>query len=216
MELDHIYIKAKFGAPEADQLISFGLIEGEGNIHQGQGTSNRRFFFHNTMIEFLWVSNLEEVQNETTKPMKLYERLTGNLASPLGICFRPSEDNGDFEVDYWQYRPKYLPPHLSIDVFEEITIKDPLWFYIQFGSRPDSKAVYRDVIDHRIPLKEVTNLKVISSNTSSNQKLIEIINSSKNVTYLIGDEDLLIVEFDENTRLKEHDFRPDIPMVFKW
>ncbi|AFY78420.1 MAG: hypothetical protein IGR93_19055 [Hydrococcus sp. C42_A2020_068] len=57
-ELDHLFICTAIGAPEADRLLSFGLTEGTPNIHPGQGTANRRFFFHNVMLELLWVLDI--------------------------------------------------------------------------------------------------------------------------------------------------------------
>ena len=45
MHLDHIFIRARPGAPEAEALKAFGLTEGSPNRHPGQGTANRRFFF---------------------------------------------------------------------------------------------------------------------------------------------------------------------------
>ena len=53
MEVDHIYICTDYKAPVGDLLKEFGLIEGTSNIHPGQGTANRRFFFHNLVINNL-------------------------------------------------------------------------------------------------------------------------------------------------------------------
>lgn len=52
-ELDHLFIWTDIGAYEAERLVSFGLVEGTSNKHPGQGTTNRRFFFHNAMLELL-------------------------------------------------------------------------------------------------------------------------------------------------------------------
>ena len=52
-EFDHLFICADVGAYEANRLASFGLIEGSSNTHPGQGKANRRFFFHNAMLELL-------------------------------------------------------------------------------------------------------------------------------------------------------------------
>ena len=70
MEVDHIYICTDYKAPVGDLLKEFGLIEGTSNIHPGQGTANRRFFFHNFMLELLWIENLKEVKSDLTKPMR--------------------------------------------------------------------------------------------------------------------------------------------------
>ena len=51
IELDHIFLLTAVGAPIADLVAAEGLTEGSSNIHPGQGTSNRRFFFENTTLK---------------------------------------------------------------------------------------------------------------------------------------------------------------------
>ncbi|MBT9317960.1 hypothetical protein IXB50_21315 [Leptothoe spongobia TAU-MAC 1115] len=50
------------GAPAADKLLEFGLVEGPSNTYPGQGTANWRCFFQNVMMELLWVEDAEESQ----------------------------------------------------------------------------------------------------------------------------------------------------------
>ena len=45
IELDHLFVCAAPGAPEAEELVRFGLREGPPNQHPGQLTANRRFAF---------------------------------------------------------------------------------------------------------------------------------------------------------------------------
>ena len=47
-ELDHVFLWTALDVPEADLLVDFGLTEGPSNVHPGQGTANRRFFFHSS------------------------------------------------------------------------------------------------------------------------------------------------------------------------
>jgi hypothetical protein len=53
---------ASTGAPEAEALRGFGLTEGTSNVHPGQGTTNQRFIFRNSMLELLWVHEAAEAQ----------------------------------------------------------------------------------------------------------------------------------------------------------
>ncbi len=64
LELEHLFVCAAPGAPEADALVQLGLREGPPNTHPGQATANRRFFFFNAMVEFLWVNDLREAQSK--------------------------------------------------------------------------------------------------------------------------------------------------------
>jgi hypothetical protein len=91
-ELDHLFIFCAEGAPEGDALVRLGLAEGAGNVHPGQGTANRRFFFRNAYLELLWVSDPAEARSPRSLPTRLYERWEkrGRLASPFGLVFRPA------------------------------------------------------------------------------------------------------------------------------
>ena len=77
-ELDHVFIcTARGGNAEADRLVTLGLTEGGPNVHPGQGTACRRFFFRNAYLELLWVDKPDEAQSESVRPMRLWERWSG-------------------------------------------------------------------------------------------------------------------------------------------
>ena len=117
IELDHVFICVDRGAPEAERLIEFGLCEGAPNVHPGQGTANRRFFFQNAMLELLWVEDLQEAQSSRTAPTLLWERWSGRQsgACPFGIIARPA-NTGTTTVPFpsREYQPEWLAPDLKI------------------------------------------------------------------------------------------------------
>src|SRR5262245_49939867 len=142
MLLDHVFICCDRGAPEADALVALGLNEGSSNVHLGQGTSNRRFFFLGGYLEFLWVSDPDEAQSELTSPTKLYERWSGRQGStcPFGIVFGASESHlrePPFEV--WHYRPQYLPADRPILFAKDTSLEEPALFYLPW-SKPQPAA----------------------------------------------------------------------------
>jgi hypothetical protein len=89
LQLHHVYVLTSVGAPEADDLLDSGLVEGSPNTHLGQGTANRRFFFESGFLELLWVHDEREAQSTLTAPTKLWDRWAerGRTANPFGICF---------------------------------------------------------------------------------------------------------------------------------
>lgn len=91
-EIAHLFICTAAGAPAAEKLLQFGLTEGSANVHPGQGTANRRFFFHNLMLELLWVHSATEAQSATTQPTYLWERWVAHQPQtcPFGVCLRLS------------------------------------------------------------------------------------------------------------------------------
>jgi hypothetical protein len=92
LELDHLFVLASPGAPEAERLRALGLSEGSRNVHPGQGTANRRFFFENAMLELIWVENAEQARSSLVAPTRLWERARWREsgALPFGICLRDS------------------------------------------------------------------------------------------------------------------------------
>jgi len=107
-EFDHVFICTSCGGTEASGLASFGLTEGPPNVHPGQGTACRRFFFANGYLELLWISNAEEAQSGTIRPTHLWERWKGRASGvcPVGLGFRPkNQHDGSTPFSSWEYRP---------------------------------------------------------------------------------------------------------------
>jgi len=219
VEIDHIFICVDPGAREAEALKEFGLIEGAANQHPGQGTANRRFFFRNAFIELLYLHDPAETQSELTKPTKLYERLTskGDKASPFGICFRPATDaEKQLPFPSWGYQPIYLPANLKIDI-GNAPLNEPMWFFLSFASRPDkASGERRQPLEHPTGFSEITSVRVIIPNTENYSEPALCANNVKDVEIAEGDEHLVQVGFDNESNGKSHDFRPILPLVFRW
>ena len=106
LELDHYFILTKPGAPEGNLLTNIGMIEGSANNHLGQGTSNRRFFFADSMLELLYIRDAQEAINEPTCRLHLIERAANETASPFGLVFRATDDSALTPFPGWNYHPK--------------------------------------------------------------------------------------------------------------
>jgi hypothetical protein len=151
MRLDHVFICCDAGAPEADALLQLGIVEGSRNVHPGQGTENRRFFFKDGFIELLWVSNPEEAQTALTAPTRLWPRWSNRQsgACPFGISFSKSgSENEPAPFVAWDYRPLYLPEGKSIQFAKGTSLTEPELFYLPWitasasaASQPTNHAV---------------------------------------------------------------------------
>ena len=127
-ELDHILICAPFDAPVANRLVNAGFVEGTRNEHPGQGTANRRFFFDNAFIEFIWMTDEAEILSDLVAPTRLWERMNWREsgASPFEICIRPSgQDLTDIPFSTFAYAPEYLPEGDHIPMADQVPIKEP-------------------------------------------------------------------------------------------
>jgi hypothetical protein len=213
IELDHLFVCTAPGAPEAEQLVQFGLREGPPNQHPGQGTACRRFSFANAMIELFWVSEAREAQSESTRRTLLWERWSGRQcnASPFGICVRPvnPQDTGS-PFPAWEYRPAYLPDPLSMHI-SEAGIEEPMWIHLSFMRRAQREGWFTE---HPIGVREITRLTLTTPmplRSNASQKMVKsgILSTQK------GPESLLEIEFDGKWRKERADFRPHLPLVFQ-
>lgn len=134
----HFFVFVEPGARAVDELIAAGFSEGSRNTHPGQGTANRRVFFANGMLEFIWVEKTEDASSAATAPTKLWERSeylkTGY--SPFGLAVCPdatsNEPSGQPFLG-WSYRPRYLPGSYSIwNGSNDDYPWEPMIFYLSF------------------------------------------------------------------------------------
>lgn len=207
MEVDHIYICTDYKAPVGDLLKEFGLIEGTSNIHPGQGTANRRFFFHNFMLELLWIENLKEVKNDLTKPMRLFERCSkkDKNISPFGIGFRPTTEKDEKALfPVWDYHPIYLPDFLKIQVADSTPLNEPMFFYLSFVGRQDKYPLEKlENMKHKLPLKEVTEVKMHINKKETFSEAAEIINKTNSLILIKDNENYLELTFDNHILKKK-------------
>jgi hypothetical protein len=136
----HFFVFVEQGAPVVDYLASKGFTEGPPNRHPGQGTANRRIFFTNGMLEFIWIENFDDVTSNATAATKLWERSQYKTSgySPFGICiYRGAgqpKDEGQMPFDGWAYRPHYLPPDKMIwQASNDLCPWEPQIFYLPFA-----------------------------------------------------------------------------------
>ncbi len=212
-ELDHLFVCTAPGAPEAEELIQFGLHEGPPNQHPGQGTACRRFAFANAMIELLWVSDEREAQSQSARRTLIWERWSGreDSASPFGICLRPvdTQDTG-LPFPAWEYRPTYLPGPLVMHI-GDVGIEEPMWIYLRFMRRTQRKNWF---IEHPVGIREITGLTLITP-VPLRSKVAQRIVDSGILATRTGATSLLEIEFDGNRRKEHLDFRPHLPFVFQ-
>lgn len=220
-ELDHLFICTDIGACEADRLVSFGLVEGTANTHPGQGTSNRRFFFHNTMLEFLWVHDSEEARSELIRSTHLWERWTNRNdgVCPFGVCLRPVTGSDDtIAFSSWAYHPPYLPKTLSIEVGKNSDVlTEPMLFQIPFGQRPDQYPAEKlQPLSHGVGLREMTRVELVSPAAHNLSPELQSVIDTNQIKLRVGGEYCMELGFDEEVQGRQVDFRPGLPLVMSW
>ena len=213
IELDHLFIASQINAPELEQLIDFGLMEGRSNVHPGQGTANRCIFFKNFMFELLFVVDKEDVCSPVVSPIHLKERCNYRQTqfSPFGIAFRRQNEDKALPFPTWKYKPPYLPEHLQIDIAENIKPDEPLLFVVPF-----KKKNHTQPINHPVGIQRVTGVEITIPSSQPFSDVINTINGQDLVRFTSGADNLVILECDRLIQQQERDFRPHLPLIIQW
>ena len=220
-ELDHLFICTDIGACEAERLVSFGLVEGTSNTHPGQGTANRRFFFHNAMLELLWVHDTQEAKSELIRPTSLWERWTNRKDNtcPFGVGLRPGTSGSDtVAFSSWAYRPPYLSDTLSIAVGTNSNVlTEPMIFQIPFGKRPDQYPTEKaQPLQHRVGLREITRIELVSPTADNSSPEFQAVIDTNQLRVRVGVEYCVELGFDWEVQGHQVDFRPGLPLILSW
>jgi hypothetical protein len=219
-ELDHLFIWTDQGAPEAERLVAFGLTEGAGNTHPGQGTACRRFFFRNAYLELVWVTDPSQAQSELFGPTGLWSRWSGRLASasPFGLGLRPAPPGaGGVPFPAWEYRPAYLPAPLAIQVGQGVPLSEPFWFHTGFARRPDDPAwPTRQPLGHSAGFSEITGVRLSGPGLGSPSEVGRSVTRSAGVELAEASEHLAGITFDRGGQRRVEDFRPALALIFRW
>jgi hypothetical protein len=219
-ELDHLFIWADVGGPEAERLVAFGLTEGAPNAHPGQGTACRRFFFRNAYLELLWVQDPAQAQSEAVAPTRLWSRWAErrSSASPFGLGLRPAQPRtGGVPFPSWEYRPVYLPAPLAIHVGRDVPLSEPFWFYLGFARRPDDPGwTTRQPLEHAAGFGEVTGVRLTGPGLGNPSEAGRSVARLAAVELGHASYPLAEIAFDGGRQGRNEDFRPVLPIVFRW
>lgn len=214
MKIDHIFICVKAPKNKVKLLTDFGLTEGEPNMHTGQGTSNCRFFFNNIYFQLLHVTDEALLGSIDTKPSSLFERFNrvDDKISPYGICLYTGQNILKIQDHITkEYHPKFIHPPLKMHIFDTPLI-EPMYYFVDYVS--DSSKQTHITHKHEIGFDQMTGVTIYMPN--SNSKIRQNLHQAEIITFKQSDTHLLELEFDDLKQGKQHDFRPDIPLIIKY
>ncbi len=225
IELDHLFILTAVDAPQTAALIELGLEEGPGNVHPGQGTSNRRFFFEQNFLELLWVHDEGEVRSPVIAPTHLWERSRSSETgySPFGICVRFSDEHETgFErgvlPETWAYIPPYLPDGMQIDVADNGACpQEPMLFQIPSlptADNDEAPPVIRG--QHRLGVHTITNVRLQMPLRQCASPAMTALMTTDWLDVEQAERFHMILEFDRCRRRQARDFAPQLPLTIKW
>ena len=209
--LDHFFVHSRPGAPEADILVALGLVEGTPNVHPGQGTANRRFFFSNSMLELIYIRDEDEAAGGAAADLKMVERRRSSGASPFGLVFRPGSPADPPPFPGWPYGAEYLPDGTHFHIGDNSgRLEEPLCIVMPHGFRSTARQP-----DPRPPFTTVTSIRIgVPVNKSS--AVLAAIDGVGPLSITPGEPHLLELVFNAGATGQARDIRPDLPLIIRW
>ncbi len=139
VELDHVFVMVRPGAPEAAALTGAGLCESFRRDHPGQGTTNLCFCFDNAYLELLWLCDPAAARTPPAARLRLPERADRQAgASPFGIALRTAQ-GAAMPFPTWDYAAPFLPAGVTIPIaLASDDPAQPLLFRSPGSRRPDA------------------------------------------------------------------------------
>lgn len=212
LELDHFFILVEPEAKVAELLVSLGMQEGTRNKHDGQGTSNRRFYFSNSMLEFLWVHDADEAIKGPGRELLFPERAKDPSASPFGVILQ-RKDNSSLEMPFngWKYQPDYFNPPWAFHVgANSSNIIEPLCFYVPFV---EPEPVVRET--EAGTFKSISKVHIYTPSEPLSA-VLGVANTADRLSIDHGKGHLMEITFNDQQRGCSKDLRPDIPLIIHW
>lgn len=214
-DLDHVFIMCDADAPEASALAKIGLVEGPSNVHPGQGTACRRFFFPQQYLELLWVRDPTEARNDVTRPTRLWDRWSARCTQgcPFGLVFRRRTEADLTPFPRRSYRPSYLPRGVAIEIPVDTPIVEPEFFFLPSLAR---RAKRVQSAQPALPGTTITHLRLGTPAGAPVSSAAHWAESIGLISFERTDDYVLTVTFDRASSGKTEDARPALPLVLRW
>lgn len=213
MSIDHVFLAVARGGPEVEALVRAGFTEGPPNVHHGQGTACRRFFFSDAYLEFLWLEDRTEASSPVVSGIGLDGRLgVGVGQSRIGICIRLSSVLSGPPVSTWAYRPPYLSPDVSILMAANSrNLEEPLLFFLPPGIAPPLPTPA-----HRNGVSAISRIKVNHPAVSNPSLELEWLVESGLVAFDSAPAESVQVEFDGGLQGRSLTLGTPTPLLVSW
>jgi len=214
LELDHVFVAARLGAPELEPLVRAGFQEGRRNRHPGQGTASAGVFFENLYLEFLWLEERADAESAPIRRTGLAHRADPEHdALPFGFGLRYAAGAAvPLPFATWDYRPPYLPTGVAMPMGANSgNLKEPLLFVLPWKSGPG-----HDCPMHPNGARRVTKVLLTMPAAADPSAELSAFIALGLVSVEGGPAPLLEVELDGCTSGTVLDMRTAMPLIVRW
>ncbi len=236
LQVDHFNIWVVNPKKAKEQLTDIGFTsvpDSLSQIHTGQGTTGRYFYFLNGYLELIFVYDQSEFEqnNAKNKDLDFSERANfeKNGASPFSIALKVKDyHTAKIPFEKINYHQDWMEENMNIYSAKnsKTNLKEPSIFvvYPEIESQtfetvsdlkniPEEYAFAREFYMHPNGAKKITNIIITSTDVDLKTETIEAINGIENVIVKNGKQHLMELYFDNNIQGKTFDLRPELPLI---
>ena len=209
LSLHHFYVLTEPDAPVAERLTELGMVEGSRNVHPGQGTANRRFFFNGAYLEFIFFVDKHEARIGPGSVFRSLDRFESGGGSPFGLVFKADNQDDIDAFPGFPYQPEYFDDGVFFTVGDNVDqLQEPNCFLLPIMP-PAASAEPRS----SDPFEQVTRLRV-SVSPERLSPAMAVAASIDRVEIVAGQPELMEVFFGNGGAAA--DLRPDLPLIIRW
>ncbi|MFK8061466.1 MAG: VOC family protein [Polaribacter sp.] len=236
LQVDHFNIWVKDPKKAKEKLNSIGFTsqpDSLSEIHKGQGTSGRYFYFFNNYLELIFVYNQEEFKknNEIHTGLDFTKRANfkENGASPFSIALKVKDYNVDkIPFKTIKYHQDWMIENESIYAAKnsKTNLKEPSIFVVypemesgtfeslaDLQNFPAEDDFWKAFFKHPNGAQKITKITITSTNLNLNTETIKAVQKIKELTIKNGTEHLMELHFDHHIQGKTFDLRPELPLI---
>jgi hypothetical protein len=220
LELDHVYIHASPGAPEARLFTDAGfLIRPDTTFHGGQGTASLAVLFDNMYLELIWVTDSAELR-AADEPLAQRLLSRGPGTSPFGLGLRSLDTLAPMPFATRPYHRDWMAPGTSIQ-FASSLLTEPMVFvvppYMALTAMTAGRPPLTTVLPHRTGSNAVTAVRLGGGGARSRSEAFDYLLRSGVAEWMSDEGEILLeVELDGGRTGRTLDARPALPVVLRY
>jgi len=230
VEIDHVFLATRPGAPEAAALRAAGFrIPEHVTHHTGGGTSSVSILFENAYLELLYADSTVGDSASTPAERAHWRRVLGwreSGASPFGIGLRRlagGPDSLPFPTERMAPQP-WMPPgtemHLVTTPADSVA---PGVFVVPRGmaltgwiDRVRRDTAHASLLQHPLGVHRVTAVRVVVTRPDGLPPNVRLLRDAGVFQVEQGSSPLVELTFDGARRGGTRDFRPALPLVIRY
>jgi hypothetical protein len=171
------------------------------------------------MLELIWVHDETEAKASPGARLGTHDRWryhqTG--ASPFGLCLRRKAESVVSPFETWPYRPAYVPGGVAIDVaVTSLVTREPLIFLAPVRRPAAALRFAGQPLVHAAGLCDVSAVRIGVPGAEPHSATQRAVEATGVATFPREAEPWLELGFDGEQQGASADFRPRLPLVFRW